>query len=84
MESEKKYTLMLLKSQRQDIYVNLSNETGSIDFIKIWLEVSKKRYLKLSGFYNDLTLEDIETMKDNAREYDTIVFFDNVDALLNW
>lgn len=84
MESEKKYTLMLLKSQRQNIYVNLSNETESIDFIKIWLEVSKKRYLKLSGFYNDLTLEDIEKMKQNARDYDTIVFFDNVDALLNW
>jgi hypothetical protein len=83
MES-KKYTLMLLKSQRQNIYVNLSNETESIDFIKIWLEVSKKRYLKLSGFYNDLTLEDVEKMKDNARKYDTIVFFDNVDALLNW
>ena len=84
MESEKKYTLMLLKSQRQNIYVNLSNETESIDFIKIWLEVSKKRYLKLSGFYNDLTFEDVEKMKENARKYDTIVFFDNVDALLNW
>lgn len=84
MESEKKYTAMLLKSQRQRIYVNLSNETESIDFMKIWLEVSKKRYLKLAGFYNDLILSDIETMKENARKYDTIVFFDNVKALLNW
>ena len=84
MESEKKYSLMLLASQRQNIYVNLSNETESIDFIKIWLEVSKKRYLKLNGFYNDLTLEDVEKIKQSARDYDTIVFFDNVNALLNW
>lgn len=67
MESENKYTLMLLSSQRQNIYVNLSNETESIDFIKIWLEVSKKRYLKLKGFYNDLTLEDVEKIKQSAR-----------------
>ena len=44
--------LMELETQRNTIYVNVTDSIDSIDFTILWIKASKKRFLKLKGFHD--------------------------------
>ena len=71
--------LMVLQTQRNSIWVNITNQ--QLDIAKIWLESSKKRFIKLDGFYEDI---DRETIEESLKKYSTMKYFDSVEDFLKW
>ena len=74
-----KLNLMVLQTQRETIWINITNQ--QLDITEIWLKGSKKRYLKLEGFYEDIVKETIE---EATKKYSTIRYFNSIEDFLEW
>ena len=58
--------LMELETQKNTIYVNVTDSIDSIDFTILWIKASKKRFLKLKGFH-DTDTEGLKEFKEKNK-----------------
>ena len=70
-------TILVLSTQREYIYINISG-LDSDKILTTLCRAGRKRYYKIHGFYNDLPDEDLETIKNQKR------YFDSVEEFLKW
>lgn len=75
--------LMELETQRNTIYVNVTDSYDSIDFTILWIKASKKRFLKLKGFH-DTDSDGLKGFKEKIKEYSSIKYFDSLKDFLAW
>lgn len=75
--------LMELETQRNTIYVNVTDSIDSIDFTILWIKASQKRYIKLKGFH-DTDTEGLKEFKEKIKEYPSIKYFNNIKDFLKW
>lgn len=74
------YKIIVLSTQRENIYINVTGRNDS-DFVDLWLKASKKRYLKLEGFYN---IEDIEEVRKIVNDALYSRYFESIEDFLKW
>lgn len=80
-ETETKYDLIVLSSQRERIYINITDQ--KLDINNLWYEASKKRYLKHEGFHNGVSLDTILELRKLSGTK-CIRYFDSIEGFLNW
>lgn len=75
-----KYTILVMSTQREYLYVNITGNTN-IDYFNLWLKASEKRYVKMHGFYIDISEADYQQLK-KKESYKK--FFDSLDDFLKY
>ena len=66
--------IIILCSQRNYYYIDVTKEE-KIDYGYLWYFVSLKRYVKLVGWYIDLSKEDYDKTKENKYYFDSLDSF---------
>lgn len=74
-----KITVLVLSTQRNTFYVNITDQL--VDFGQLWLDVSKKRFVKMEGFLNDI--EEAQ-LKEVLSKHQAAKYFASLDSFMKY
>ena len=77
-----KQSIIVVSTQRETIYINTTNQ--ELNITNLWLEASKKRYLKLEGVYTSIDSGVIENIQQTAKNTQGIRYFNCISDFLKW